>query len=165
MKTITIDNYTEFTTLKYNQKVIFKVPEGRELKYVVKNAYLDRLNDYGKISEIFDILEIEDKDDLASEIYGYDTDGGKWPEFEHKDYEVAFCLVNYLFKRIEELNSKPEISLIQINKSTNLGIYDIKSNDSPMLRKIRGDKGHRDSKQAKDRIVNEKVVNKGKKNK
>ena len=42
---------------------------------------------------------------------------------------------------------------------------DIKSNDSPMLPKIRGDKGHRDSKQAKARIVNEKVVNKGKKNK
>ena len=42
---------------------------------------------------------------------------------------------------------------------------DIKSGDSPLLRKIRDDKGHRESKQEKERIVNENEVNKEKKNK
>ena len=42
---------------------------------------------------------------------------------------------------------------------------DIKSGDSPMLRKIKDSNGHRESKQEKDRIVNENVLNKEKKNK
>ena len=42
---------------------------------------------------------------------------------------------------------------------------DIKSGDSPMLRKIKDYKGHRESKQEKERIVNENEVNKEKKNK
>jgi len=42
---------------------------------------------------------------------------------------------------------------------------DIKSGDSPLLRKIKDSKGHRESKQEKERIVNENEVNKEKKNK
>ncbi len=42
---------------------------------------------------------------------------------------------------------------------------DIKSGDSPMLRKIKDNNGHRESKQEKERIVNENEVNKEKKNK
>lgn len=42
---------------------------------------------------------------------------------------------------------------------------DIKSGDSPLLRKIKDNKGHIESKQERNRIVNENEVNKEKKNK
>ena len=42
---------------------------------------------------------------------------------------------------------------------------DIKSGDSPLLRKIKDNNGYRESKQEKDRIVNENEVNKEKKSK
>jgi hypothetical protein len=46
-----------------------------------------------------------------------------------------------------------------------IGEEDIKNSDSPMLRDIRAKQQDRLSKQGTNRIVNEKVVNKGKKNK
>ena len=43
---------------------------------------------------IFEYLGIYDKSVVATDAYGYQDDGGNWPEFRNRDYAAAMRLLN-----------------------------------------------------------------------
>jgi len=82
-------------TLRYADTVILK-----DIKYSVKSQFLQEKN-YADNSEIFQVLSIPSKEELAKKAYGYEQKGGDWPECEKDDYAALTRLVIELYKIIE----------------------------------------------------------------
>lgn len=84
--------------LKYDDIVILK-----NIKYVVGSKFLSE--EYHHNEKIFEDLSIPNKERFATIAYGYESDGGAWPECRPRDYEALTRCVIELYKIIEEETS------------------------------------------------------------
>lgn len=93
--------------LKENDKIYFVV-DSEVHQYVVQASFLNHTS-MGN-DAIFDALEIgrEQKLELASDQYGYDTDNGDWPEYKRGDFAAATRLVKALYDLCNIYNTKKE---------------------------------------------------------
>lgn len=80
--------------LKYRDIVILK-----NIKYIVNTKFLSEEYDYNE--RIFEDLSIPNKERFATTAYGYESDGGAWPECRPRDYEALTRCVIELYKIIE----------------------------------------------------------------
>ena len=104
-------------TLKYEDCVILK-----GIKYRVLAKFLSECEG-GDNSKIFDILSISSKEAFAAKAYGYEHNGGAWPECKRNDYEALTRCVIELFKLIEKDSKKYKIKgkhLIQLGKEASV---------------------------------------------
>lgn len=84
--------------LKYTDIVILK-----NIKYIVNTKFLSE--EYYRNERIFEDLSIPNKERFATIAYGYESDGGAWPECRPSDYEALTRCVIELYKIIEEETS------------------------------------------------------------
>ena len=84
--------------LKYADIVILK-----NIKYIVNSKLLSEEHHYNE--KIFEDLSIPNKERFATNAYGYNSLGGKWPECRYEDYEALTRCVIELYKIIEEETS------------------------------------------------------------
>lgn len=85
-------------TLEYEDIVILK-----DIKYQVQSRYLQE--EYYNNDKIFDVLSISSKEGFASNAYGYECNGGAWPECKLHDYAALTKCVIELYKIIEKETS------------------------------------------------------------
>lgn len=93
--------------LQQGDRIVFKV-EDKEYEYTVSDSFLNYPR--GDNDAIFDALEIgrEQKLELASELYGYRSDQGDWPEYKSTDFAAATRLVKALYDLCNIYNTKSE---------------------------------------------------------
>ena len=73
--------------LKYTDIVILK-----NIKYIVNTKFLSE--EYYRNERIFEDLSIPNKERFATIAYGYESDGGAWPECRPSDYEaLTRCVI------------------------------------------------------------------------
>ena len=85
-------------TLQQGDEVIFKINKKR-IVYHVESTYLYRKKLPGRMNaQIFTELKINNEHAFCSKIYGYEDEGGHWPESEYKDYEALTRLTIELLK-------------------------------------------------------------------
>ena len=79
--------------LKEGQEVIFII-KSKKYKYEVWETFLKEEHSYN--SQIFLDLKL-DKVKFANSAYGYDSDGGDWPNSKFRDFAALTRLVEALF--------------------------------------------------------------------
>lgn len=87
--------------LEYNDKIFFILPNKR-LIYRVKEVSVESCGFFTN-SEIFDILQIINKNKFASKYYKYLPINGSWPWYKYNDYNSASKLVKVLMEMCENL--------------------------------------------------------------
>lgn len=99
----------ERKTYKHGDTVKFVV-NNQTLTYKVQHSHLS--NVHGENSTIFKLLEIDNKREFCTNIYGYNDHDGGFPEYKDGDYDAANKVINALFNLCEAKNSKavPKIS-------------------------------------------------------
>lgn len=80
--------------LEYNDIVILQ-----GIKYIVQTSYL--MEEHADNSLIFKVLSIPSKEKFTSDAYGYEHNGGDWPECKRFDYKALTRCVIKLYKIIE----------------------------------------------------------------
>ena len=85
--------------LKEGQEVVFTI-KSKKYKYEVWRSFLKEENSYN--SQIFLDLKL-DKIKFANSAYGYDSDGGDWPESKSGDFAALTRLVEALFPYCNEV--------------------------------------------------------------
>ena len=107
--------------LKYGQKIVFTIKD-KNYKYKVEKSFLQAEKDSN--NQIFLDLKI-DKIKLANSAYGYDSDGGDWPESKLGDFAALTRLVAalcYYCDRVivdnEVIYSKSENTIFKELEST-----------------------------------------------
>lgn len=99
---ITIDNYESISGVKTGDKIEFKLPSGKVLKYVV---YIRYIGCGGYNGQIFEELGL-DKLAFCDKAYGYRAKDGMCPECENNDYDALLRLIKALFHEIEKQSGK-----------------------------------------------------------
>lgn len=99
----------ERKTYKHGDTVRFVIND-ETLTYKVYHNHLSHVN--GTNSSIFTLLDIADKREFCTNIYGYNDDDGGFPEYKSEDYDAANKVINALFDLCEAKSSKavPKIS-------------------------------------------------------
>ena len=85
--------------LKEGQEVIFII-KSKKYKYEVWEIFLKEEHSYN--SQIFLDLKL-DKVKFANSAYGYDSDGGDWPNSKFRDFAALTRLVETLFPYCDEV--------------------------------------------------------------
>lgn len=98
------------TLLQDGDTVVFVV-EGKTRSYAVKEKFLDIMREYHN-GQIFMDLGLNPFE-FAKAAYGYDPQGGIWPQSNRGDYPALTRLVNALYHIIaerepEQINPKAE---------------------------------------------------------
>ena len=86
--------------LKEGQEVIFTIKD-KDYIYTVNTEYLGIEGSF-RNDKIFEDLRL-DKINFCSECYGYDSDGGDWPESRSGDFTALTRLVEALFPYCDEV--------------------------------------------------------------
>lgn len=82
--------------LEFTDTVILK-----DIEYTVQSRFL-REKGSGNNSTIFKILSIPSKEEFTTKAYGYECNGGDWPECRPHDYKALTKCVIELYKIIEK---------------------------------------------------------------
>lgn len=82
--------------LEFNDTVILK-----GIKYIVQSRYLQE-GDSANNSAIFKALSIPSKEEFTTKAYGYECNGGDWPECKQHDYKALTKCIIELYKIIEK---------------------------------------------------------------
>ena len=107
--------------LKEGQEVVFTIKDKNYI-YKVYKSYLQA--EKGFNDQIFSDLKL-DKIKLANSAYGYDSDGGDWPESKSRDFVALTRLVEALFPYCDKVTvdgnivySKSEKTIPKESKSS-----------------------------------------------